>query len=213
MIILIFGDSIAHGYWDEEGGWADRVKKRVMQTDIKRDYKGYHGVFNLGIDANFTQNVVERFSSEANTRRFAGADANSDYGVIIAIGVNDALHIGRGFQSSPERYASELEVLLEKAKGLKSRVAFVNLLPVNEGVEHRATGSDDSFYTNKRIELFNDVLEKFCKKNGLTLIDARSLFVDNYELFSPDGVHPSTKGHEAIHSLVQPILDSWLYEK
>jgi lysophospholipase L1-like esterase len=213
MVILIFGDSITQGYWDEEGGWADRIKRYVMDTDIKRGHKGYHGVFNLGIDANFTQDVVKRFDSEVNARRFAGADANSDYGIIFAIGVNDTLHKGSGYQSSPAQYLKELESLSQKAKELTSRIAFINLLPVDESVEDQATASEDLFYTNDRIELFNDVLKKFCKENRLTLVDARSLFLNNYGLFSPDGTHPNTEGHKAIYSQLLPILNTWLYKK
>jgi lysophospholipase L1-like esterase len=27
MIVLVFGDSIAQGYWDSEGGWVERLRK------------------------------------------------------------------------------------------------------------------------------------------------------------------------------------------
>lgn len=211
MVILIFGDSITQGYWDEQGGWADRAKKCVMKKDIARGYKGYHGVFNLGIDSNFTHNVVERFDHEVAARRFPGADANDDYGIIFATGINDTLHRGEEFQSSPSQYGRELDALYEKAKSVTSRIAFVNLLPVDENLENQATSSDERFYTNGRIELFNNVLEEFCEKNKLKLIDARSLFVNNYSLFSPDGTHPNTAGHDAIHSLVMPTIESWIY--
>lgn len=213
MVILIFGDSVTQGYWDEEGGWADRIKRYVMDADIKRDYKGYHGVFNLGIDANFTKDVAERFSSEVSARRFVGADANDDYGLIFAIGVNDTLHEGGGFQSNPEQYRKELENIKLKAKKLTSHIAFVNLLPIDENAKDQATGSEDLFYTNERIELFNDILEKFCNENKIILIDARKLFINNYELFSPDGTHPNSRGHKAIYSATLPIVNSWLYGK
>ncbi len=213
MIILIFGDSITQGYWDEEGGWADRIKRFVMDTDIKRGYKGYHGVFNLGVDANFTKDVVKRFGSEVNARRFAGANASGDYGLIFAAGVNDALHIGKGFQSTPEEFLSELEDVYREAKQLTTRIAFINLLPIDENAKDQATASKDLFYTNGRIKLFNDVLEEFTKENNLTLINARGLFINNYELFSPDGTHPNSKGHESIYSVTIPIVKFWLYEQ
>ncbi|HEY4963907.1 MAG TPA: SGNH/GDSL hydrolase family protein [Candidatus Saccharimonadales bacterium] len=212
MVIIIFGDSITQGYWDEKGGWADRIKKFVMDSDLKRGFKGYHGVFNLGIDANFTHHVIERFDDEIGVRKFPGADINSDYGVIFAIGVNDTLHKDSSFESTPERYGKELKILLQKARQLTTRIAFVNLLPVNEMQNNKDTSSDGRFYTNDRIKLFNGVLEGFCRDNKLTLIDVRSLFTSNYELLSSDGTHPTTRGHETIYSSVLPVIKSWLYK-
>ena len=211
MVILIFGDSITQGYWDEKGGWADRIKSSVMSSDIKQGFKGYHGIFNLGIDANFTHHVIDRFDDEVNARKFPGADINSDYGVVFAIGVNDALHKDDSFESTPEQYVKELNILLQKAKSLTTRIAFLNLLPVNEALTNRDQSVDGRFYTNDRIKLFNDVLESFCEDNELALIDVRSLFT-NYELLSSDGTHPTAQGHETIYSAVLPVINAWLYK-
>ncbi len=210
MIIFIFGDSITQGYWDTEGGWADRIKRYVMAADIQRGYKSYHGVFNMGIDANFTHNVLDRLTAEVNTRRTPEADASSNYGVIFAVGVNDSLHKNDTFLSTPAQYGIELKLLLKKVNNLGSRIAFVNLLPIDESAKDQATASADLYFTNDRIRLFNDILEQFCTVNRLTLIDSRSRFVHNYSLFAPDGVHPNTRGHEAIYDSLMPTIKTWL---
>jgi lysophospholipase L1-like esterase len=136
-----------------------------------------------------------------------------DYAIVFAIGINDTLHLNDDYESTPEKYNQELELLLYKTKQLTARIAFLNLLPVDEKLNNKDTTKDGRYYTNRRIELFNNVLEKFCIDNKLALINVRKLFTDNYALLSSDGTHPNTKGHEAIYTSVMPTIKSWLYEQ
>ena len=72
MILFIFGDSITQGYWDDKGGWADRVKASVLAKDIANGFSTYHGVHNLGIDGNTTRQVIDRFEHETQARLWPG---------------------------------------------------------------------------------------------------------------------------------------------
>ncbi|HVH14523.1 MAG TPA: SGNH/GDSL hydrolase family protein [Candidatus Angelobacter sp.] len=72
-VVLVFGDSIVMGLWDERGGWPERLwvgRSRV--------------VYNLGVDGETSEDVTRRFYSEAESR---GANKNSV--IIFAVGIND----------------------------------------------------------------------------------------------------------------------------
>ena len=207
MIVLIFGDSITQGYWDTAGGWADRIKASVFRKDIDANFAHYHGVHNLGIDGNTTSQVIERFDNEVKARLWPG----SEYGVIFAIGTNDTVtrEVG-GPLSSPEQYKQELAVLLNKARGLTSNIAFVNLCPVDEALTNPLSASSSGkCYTNQQIDSFNSSLSEFCRQNDVSLIDVHGPFGKRDDLLA-DGLHPNSAGHEIIYQAVQEQLNKWL---
>jgi len=209
MILLIFGDSITQGYWDKEGGWADRVRASVLTKDIKNKFSTYHGVHNLGIDGNTTKQVVNRFGHESQARLWP----NSEYGIIFAVGTNDTVHTNQtDFLSTPEQYKAELTILLERARKLSDRIAFVNLCPVEESQTNPLPASSTGkCYTNDRIDLFNSVLKEFCDINNAVLIDVHEQFMKHDGLLA-DGLHPNTKGHQMIADMVLPTVSTWLYK-
>ncbi len=49
MKILIFGDSIAHGVWDREGGWAQRLRRFLDEKKFPIP------LFNLSITTETTE--------------------------------------------------------------------------------------------------------------------------------------------------------------
>ena len=49
--ILIFGDSIAWGAWDKEGGWVQRLRKLIDEKNLS-DPEFYCLVYNLGVSGN-----------------------------------------------------------------------------------------------------------------------------------------------------------------
>ena len=83
--ILIFGDSITWGAWDEEGGWAQRFKKEIDKKAITANFTSYHSVYNLGISGDNTNDLLERFESETQRRLDEGEEAI----ILFAIGIND----------------------------------------------------------------------------------------------------------------------------
>lgn len=208
MVVLIFGDSITQGYWDQKGGWADRIKASVFEKDIDNDFKRYHGVHNLGIDGNTTAQVLERFNTESKARFWPGAE----YAVVFAVGVNDTV-ISKDSDtlSSPEQYKRELASLLQRAQAFTSNIMFVNICPVDETLTNPLPASSTGkCYTNDRIDSFNKVLRKFTEENNVSLVDVASLFRSRNDLLA-DGLHPNTAGHEVIFNAVQGALSDWLY--
>lgn len=212
MITFIFGDSITQGYWDSKGGWADRLKAHFFKKDIDTNFHYYHGIHNLGVDGNTTQQVIDRFKNEVETRLWPG----SDYAFIFAVGTNDTIHRGgQEYISDADQYFDQLDQLVKLANEYSNKIAFVNLLPVNEKLTNPLlSSSTGKCFTNDRIEDFNQRLELFCSQQGVTLIDVRTEYLDSdYNTLFADGLHPNDEGHEVIYNKVKPVLESWLYPR
>lgn len=60
MRILIFGDSITQGFWDTNGGWVDKLRKHYDELQLQDFDKNPPTVFNLSIDADTSQNILQR---------------------------------------------------------------------------------------------------------------------------------------------------------
>jgi lysophospholipase L1-like esterase len=209
MITFIFGDSITEGLWDSRGGWADRIKAYVQGQELKSGFKNYHQAYNLGIDGNTTDDILERFEGETRARLWP----DESYAFIFATGINDTMHRGKqDFASTPEQYHDQLAKITELAKRLTQKVAFVDLTPVDEAlsnpIKSSATGK---CYTNERIQQFNRVLHELCQQQGVTLIEINKLFAaQDYKPMLADGLHPNDAGHELIYTKVLPVVQSWL---
>jgi lysophospholipase L1-like esterase len=205
MITLIFGDSITQGLWDEKGGWADRLKAYVQTEEVKNKIANYHEVINLGVDGNFTRQVLARFENETQARYFP----EEKYIFIFAIGINDTLHRDNtDFESTPEKYKLELQELILKARKYSQNLIFLDLTPVNETQTNPLNqSSTGKCYTNERIDKFNGVLHETCTKNNCSCIEINKLFKQNgSKNLLIDGLHPNTNGHELIFGAVLPEL-------
>ncbi len=201
MIIFIFGDSITEGLWDSKGGWADRIKAFVQSEEVKSGIKNYHEVYNLGVDGNTTKQIIDRFESETKARLWP----DEEYAFIFATGTNDTLHRNnQEFESTPERYKSELNQLIGLARMYSSKVMFVDMLPVDENLTNPIkSSSSGKCYTNERIRSFNEVLHEVCDNQSLTYIKVSEKYLEqDYKTLLADGIHPNDQGHEVIFDLV-----------
>ncbi len=63
MNVLVFGDSIAYGAWDEEGGWVERLKRYLHHRTTS--YGEYHLVYNLAVSGETSRGILERLEGEA----------------------------------------------------------------------------------------------------------------------------------------------------
>lgn len=207
MIVFVYGDSITLGLWDEGGGWVDRLKAKIFENEIASNLKNYNEVYNLGIDGNFTWQIIERFDSETKARLWP----DEKYMFIFATGTNDTLHKnGRDFVSSPEKYTENLKVILEKAKKYTERIYFVNLTPVDEVRTNPLPpeiSSSGKCYSNDRIDAFNEVLDRFCRENNMSCIKVNEKFKQmDYPRLLTDGLHPNTEGHKVIFDEVVKVV-------
>ncbi len=197
--ILIFGDSIAHGHYDLiRGGWVERLKIYFWKKELK-DERFDFCVYNLGVSGDNSNNLIRRFDFECKTRE--------PEIIIIAIGANDAQYIitNKTIRVPLDKFQSNLLALLKISKRYTNKIIFINSIKVDE---KRVTPipwdeNKEKYYYNSNIEKYNELLNKFCVKYKLLLIEIYNL-LSKEDL--ADGLHPNAHGHEKIFQRVKEFL-------
>lgn len=205
MRVLIFGDSIAQGFWDIEGGWVARLRKTYDERAVDTDDYDQPAIFNLGVSGNSSDDVLARFKNEVKAR------ATEELALVIAIGVNDARTEAGVDYSDINRYKQNLSEILKAAQQHSSKILFVGLTPCVEERSNPVSWGDTG-YTNSRIKEFDDTLSQFCREKQVELVEVYEPFVKaeaETELL-PDGLHPNEEGHQLIADLVLPKLQNLL---
>ncbi|MFA4906803.1 MAG: SGNH/GDSL hydrolase family protein, partial [archaeon] len=111
MRILVFGDSISFGAADPNGGWVQKLGKFLYGKTTKGndDYQ----VYNLGISADSSIEILKRFESETIARE-RGPERTM---IIFAFGTNDAQSFSNGsLRTSTEEFGSNVRKLIELAR-------------------------------------------------------------------------------------------------
>lgn len=180
-VVLVFGDSIAMGLWDDHGGWPAALwpgRSRI--------------VYNLGVDGNTSEDVRKRFYSEAKSR-----GANRKSVMIFAVGVNDSSRMNGENRVNLTDYVHNMEGLVKETRDdFTERIFCVGLGPINQS-------KSVPFILEKTISFFSAdqrnydmALKELCNKNKVRYIPLRDLKLENH--LSDDGVHPLPSGHAII---------------
>lgn len=203
--ILIFGDSITWGALDEEGGWADRIKRNVDKKLIA-DSNYDSSVYVLGVSGDTTEDLLKRIDIESSTR----IDNDNPLTMLIAIGINDSqilFETGKN-KISPTEFHSNLEMLMKIAKKYAKNIALIGLTPVIEERANSREGKNHKAYLVKEVEKYEELLKQFTKQNNLDFIEVYDDFQkEKYEELLPDGLHPNSSGHEIIYNKVIEYLE------
>ncbi len=209
MRILIFGDSIAQGYYDtEHGGWANLLLLDVLARKTRRtDYQTE--LFNVSISGDTTKRIVARLESEASTRKWEDEPVL----LIFAVGINDTLLDNGQPLSSPEQYASELEELYVAASKITDQLVFVGLTSVNEAESAPwkfNTGTHELSWRNDRIAQFDAALQEFAREKRAGYVPVFELYKERQakgETLHADGLHPNAAGHHVIYEQVKKYIE------
>ncbi len=196
--ICIFGDSTAWGAWDmEKGGWVNRLWLYVA----KRINENYVEIYNQSISGGTTDTILARFESEAKSRN---ADA-----IIFQTGGNDASYENTpgNFMVAPDRFRSNLEEIIKKAKKITENIIFMDLKNCDES-KTMPVSWIDIYYTNKNIAKYSGIMQEVCKNSNVLFLDIAPLDNNDFE----DGLHPNSAGHEKIFVQVRDCLvaNKWI---
>lgn len=206
MRVFVFGDSIAQGFWDIEGGWVARIRKHYDQKKVSGEDDDAPVVFNLGVSAETTVDVANRIDNEIKSRDPTGLKP----AVVLAIGVNDTQYYDDKVYSTSEEFRDHLMSLLKIVRMHSDKILFVGLsCVVEERVQPMPWSETGKSYSNKRIWEFEEVLRAFCDTNNVPIVklyEAMEVEQQTRELL-PDGVHPNGEGHQLIADLVLPELE------
>ncbi|MEK6894914.1 MAG: GDSL-type esterase/lipase family protein [Nanoarchaeota archaeon] len=183
--ICVFGDSITWGAWDhEKGGWADRLK---LYCSEEYDYLP---VYNLGIDGDTSEDILERFENECLARE-------PDL-IIISIGDNDS-----ALKIPLKEFEENIGDIIELAGNFTEKIIFLGPNYVDESRTMPVEWGKYS-YSNSDLQKYGNVIKKLCKENNLGYIDFEEILSkDDLE----DGLHPNSKGHEKIFQHIVKFLE------
>jgi len=199
--ILVFGDSISYGKWDEEGGWVARVRKYIDGKYNLKDRKNLQ-VYNLGIPGEVAIRMVKRVESELSSRL---VDPEDEILVIFAIGINDSCPNNwmTGKQTPKEEFKEALRKMVKSALEKKCKVAFFGLTPVNP---KKITGRG-LLLTNEAVKIYDAYISDVAKEVIASKLDLfEELEKKGYPELLVDIVHPNSEGHEMISQKVISFL-------
>ncbi|HMY80652.1 MAG TPA: GDSL-type esterase/lipase family protein [Candidatus Absconditabacterales bacterium] len=199
--ILVFGDSIAWGAFDnEKGGWVERLKTSFLQ-----DYNDQGiGVYNLAVSSNDTRGVLKFLESDINK---IDAIEPEEYILLFSIGSNDPRYIdtpGNVFIPQDE-FKRNLQKIIMTAKKYSKQIFFTGLM----GVDDKLTQpwNENEFWQNKDIERYDEIIANVCKENQVHFIPL--MHVINESDLS-DGLHPNTEGHKKIHHHIKEYISKYI---
>jgi lysophospholipase L1-like esterase len=200
--ILVFGDSIAYGAWDKEGGWVSRLKE-FLHKKAPPSSDSCSLVYNLSVSGETTEDLLERFDFEAAQR------AGQNMVIVFAIGINDLQFIESGHDSTKTlaRFKENITELAQTASRMSDKVFFVGLTPLDEKKTHPLASDGENPYTNESVRAFNRIIEAVCSEEKAKFIDIFSGFMKKgHERLLEDGLHPNSDGHRLIFELVRGAL-------
>ncbi len=205
MRVLVFGASTVQGFWDSQGGWADRLKRHYDEIQLKDLSKDIPHVMNLGISADGSSELLKRIGYECEARQ-----NQKGLTVVISIGSNSAAIVNGQPVASVEQFKTEMAQIISVAMQYTDKVMLVGLPSVDESKTTPLAWADWHF-KNDRIAEFESKVEELAGEHGIPFVPIHStMFAKGNSLNAADGLHPNDAGHELIFNLVQPKLDKLL---
>jgi len=204
MGITIFGDSVAAGHWDEEGGWVARLTKYLNSRSIKSNYEEWYSVHNFSISGATTSSLLDRLPKEAKASGWG-----EDSVFIFSIGLNDsAVNVKTGETITPiEKFKFNLDKISKISLKHTPNLAFMSMTPVEDNKVNPMLWNTEIGYQTLEVLEFNQVVKEFSTKNDFDFINTYDLMVkEGLEKVLEDGVHPSSRGHGLIFEVVKNYL-------
>jgi lysophospholipase L1-like esterase len=205
--LMIFGDSITAGAWDQQGGWAARLIANLHQRNIDDD-SFYCMSYNLGISGDCMADVTKRMYSELEARH----DSDEQLVLVLAIGTNDSQYLinESRINYTPEQFKVELEKFSKLAASVQARVLILGPGPAEEAKVDPMPWATDKSYRNQNIKLLNEVLVEWSAEYQYPFINLYEQWIDeDYKAKLCDGIHPNTRGHEEIFEMVLRAINEY----
>lgn len=209
MRVLIFGGSIAQGFWDSKGGWATRLASHYIPhklEDLEREWTLF---FNLGVSGNFASDVLVRLEAETKARQWKDEPIT----ILLSTGINDAVLIKNKVKIESEDFQKQYDELIDKALSLTKNVICVGLSAVDPELTNPWQYGDHEQWLNNRIDLFEDTIKQSAKRKEVTFVPIYDEFrtqMDKGIKMHSDGLHPNSEGHKLIANAIKPFLDEIL---
>ncbi len=206
--IMIFGDSITYGAWDNNGGWVQKLRQPI---DVKNliDSQVAYFIYNLGVVDDTTDGILARLETEMKSRRYA--NAVQERAAIFAIGLNDStVFLKKDENRVPkELFAKNVNKLIDLARKHVDVVAFIGPTPVDEAKATPVEWDDDLAYRNGDIKEYDSIIEGICRRRKVLFLEVFDRFMEmEYLSLLEDGLHPNPTGHFVLAQMVRDFLEA-----
>lgn len=203
MRIIVFGDSIAYGAWDKEGGWVSRLRKFFDKITIN-DPDFYCVIYNCSISGNTTKDLLKRFKFEIEQR----VKEKEETTIIFEIGINDAqFNLKKKTNATkPEEFRRNIKKLIKEAKKFSSKIIFLSITPIDEKRAIVVPWLPEISFRNKYIQQYNQIIKEECEKNKVYFVDVFEPMLESTKNILEDGIHPNDRGHDLIYKIVKNFL-------
>ena len=200
MRVIVFGDSITQGYWDTEGGWVDKLRKHYDELQVQNFDKDQPTVFNLGISADTSREILARAETEVAARTWHNS-------LPIVIVQNDSCSDGMAVAVPLDEYTDNLVAIIEKIKPISTKIIFVGLSACDEA-KTTPVAWGEYYYTNQNIKTYENQMRRVAAEHEVAFIPVFEKFLGAIKLdeLLADGLHPNNKGHQVIFDILQPKL-------
>ena len=163
MQILCFGHSMVYGLHDSEGGWVQRLRRKLEEKyKRKEDIE----VYNLGIPDNDSNQLLERFEKELEDRVY-----KEDPVVIVQIGANDSQRIEGDIRVPKKDFMENIKEIVSITKEKTGKALFVGETFIESDLEIPDHPEID--ISNEKIEEYNETVKKTYETENIDYLDVR----------------------------------------
>ena len=154
--VLVFGSSVDHGFWDEEGGWVQRLRRDLDRYSMK--HEDDYSLYNLSISGDTTERILDRIENEIEPR-----NNYEDLHIYLEIGgLNDSqveLETGENW-IPPGEYSENVEKIIQIAEECAEKVVLFTGRPVDESKVYPMPWKQTHGYKNSEAEKYAEILRK-----------------------------------------------------
>lgn len=200
MRVLVFGDSVAYGAWDTQGGWVARLKREGHLQTVQSQGENKLQVINLGIGADTSTKILKRMEDEITAR----SAPEWPLVLVFAFGINDERSLNGVVETPIELFEKNVREIIKIAKQHSSKILFLGNSPMGKDV----VLFKDKEYSDVRVKSYEEKLEKIVGDAELPFLPIRPVFekagLEN--LYSYDMLHPNDEGHKLVAEAVKKKL-------
>ena len=161
--IFIFGDSIAYGAWDPEGGWVERLRQWLFVT-TRDEYNLGTFLYNLSIVGDTTADLLKRFPTEIAARQRGDL-------IFFAVGINDAQCVNGRQMATPADVCTNVRALIQCARAWAPRLCWVGLTPVDDSRTTPIPWMPDRAYRNATVAVFDAAIKRTAAEEAIPYLD------------------------------------------
>ena len=209
MRVLVFGDSIAQGFWSVDGGWVEKLRRhydRLALEDLRNNKQPE--IFNLGVSGDTTHNLLARLEPETKVRKWP----EDPLIAVIAIGTNDDLFENGEQRVQPREFRHNIQKVINILEPLVEKIMFVGSAACDEKLTTPVFWAN-IHYSNEQMQKYEQIVEEESQKRAIRFVPIFESFkakMETGEKLLADGLHPNNEGHKLIFELVRPELDKLL---